>query len=150
MWDICAGYMKRKAGLLLAWLVCSHTARTPISGITLSDGSLVHDPLSINAVFREYYLALYTHPEILLLDTLGDLQLKTLNGENAVLLGAGVAEDEVKLAISDLATGVFCGKELSAGSLYSGREVRVERDYIVMVLQWTFSQAKRRAVSLSR
>ncbi|KAJ1165257.1 hypothetical protein NDU88_005685 [Pleurodeles waltl] len=41
-------------------------------------------------------------------DTLDDLlarpQLKTLSEENAVLRGADVAEDEVKLPLSDLAT----------------------------------------------
>ncbi|KAJ1130033.1 hypothetical protein NDU88_008389 [Pleurodeles waltl] len=52
------GYMRRiheeegRAGRLLAWLVRFHTARTPITGITLSDGSVVHDPLSKNAGFR--------------------------------------------------------------------------------------------------
>ncbi|KAJ1197929.1 hypothetical protein NDU88_001773 [Pleurodeles waltl] len=100
-----------RAGRLLAWLVHPHIVRNPITEITLSDGSLVHEPLGINAAFHDYYLALYAYPETPLADTLDDLltgmQLITLTEENAALLGAEVTEDEVKLAIKDLATAMY-------------------------------------------
>ncbi|KAJ1191197.1 hypothetical protein NDU88_000513 [Pleurodeles waltl] len=83
------GYMRRvheeegrAAACLVVW---PPHGRDPITGITLADGSLIHDPLRINAVFRDYYLALYAHPETPLPGTLSDLlfrlQLTTLNKE---------------------------------------------------------------------
>ncbi|KAJ1105533.1 hypothetical protein NDU88_002938 [Pleurodeles waltl] len=92
-----------RAGWLLAWLVHPHMTGTLITVITLTDDSLIHDPVRINAVFCDYYLALYAHPETPQPDTLSDLmvrlQLMNLSRENAELLGAEVTAEKVKLAI---------------------------------------------------